>query len=247
LVRHDDYTPDELIAAECALRDESALTYDETRGRNAWEREVEDACLWRALALEGGETVIDAGCGTGLHLPKLLDTAEQVIGIDHSERSLGVARGRVPGPAAARLRLLRADLRSLPVADQSADRVLCSQAIQFVPTVERRSAVARELRRVLRPGGLLVVTGYRWLGHLRRHKEGLWGPLYYYAFTSREFGKLFREAGFAQVEVGGTVIWPRLAKLVRMPVETQARYAFTPLGRHLADYVIVRASPAPLP
>jgi ubiquinone/menaquinone biosynthesis C-methylase UbiE len=246
-VRHHEYAPDELIAAERALRDHEAATYDANRERDAWELEVEEACLWRALELERGQTVIDAGCATGLHLPKLLDTAEQVIGIDHSERSLERARGRLAGSASARVRLHRADLRSLPVADQAADRVLCCQAIQHIPTAERRSAVARELRRVLRPGGLLVVTGYRWLGHLRRRKEGLWGPLYYYAFSAREFGQLFKEAGFAKVEVGGTVILPRLAKLVRMPVETQTRLAFTALGRHLADYVIVRAWRAPVP
>jgi ubiquinone/menaquinone biosynthesis C-methylase UbiE len=235
------HAPDQLIMAERALRDKEAPTYEEGRERHAWEVEVEESCLWRALALEPGQTVIDAGCGPGPHLPKLLETAEQVIGVDHSERSLEVARERVAGPAAARLVLHRADLRSLPLPDKAADRVLCSQAIQFVPTAERRSAVAREFLRVLRPGGLLVITAYRWLGHVKRHKEGFWGPLYRYAFTSREFGSLFRDAGFAQVEVGGTVIWPRLAERLRMPVEMQARLAFGPVGRHLADYVMARA------
>jgi ubiquinone/menaquinone biosynthesis C-methylase UbiE len=243
--RPHEHAPDELIAAERALRDHEAPTYDEKRKADAWVLAVEEACLWRALALEPGQTIIDAGCGTGLHLPKLLETADQVIGIDHSERSLEVARGRVTGPAAVRVQLHRADLRSLPVADQTADRVLCSQAIQHIPTAERRSAVARELLRVLRPGGLLVISAYRWLWHVRRHKEGLWGPLYYYAFTSREFGKLLTQAGFAKVELSGAVILPRLAKLFRMPVETQARLAFGPLGRHLADYVIARALRGP--
>jgi SAM-dependent methyltransferase len=170
-------------------------------------------------------------------LPRLLEEERHVIAVDHSERSLEVAGGRAPNERRLELRI--GDLRALPVEDELADRVVCAEVLQHVPGDAQRLQAVRELHRVLRPGGLLGLTAYRWRGHVRRAKEGFWGSgLYRYAFTVRELAALLERAGFEDVTAGGAVILPGLAKRIGMSAEAQRRLAFTPVGRSLAHYVV---------
>lgn len=232
-----------IVARERALRDREAEVYDAHRSEESWLRDVEDACLLAALGLEPGQTVLDAGCGTGRHLPALLSHASSVVGVDFSARSLDVARSGIGADAVGRIRLVEADVRKLPLEDAHFDRVICAQVLQHLPSDEDRLAAARELHRVLRPGGILAATVYRWRGHVRRHKEGFWeGGLYRYAFTAREFERLLRAAGFSAVRVGGAGILPALTRRLGIGLDLQRRLAFTPVGRHLGDYVVARAS-----
>jgi len=237
----DEGDVEAVIAAERALRNAQATVYDAHRARHAYARSVEDEVVLHALDPRPALTVLDAGCGTGLHLGALLERSARVIGVDHSSRSLDVARARLSAADLGRTRLVTADLRALPLEDASVDRVMSVGVIQHVPTPAARGQVMRELLRVLRPGGLAVVLAYRWLGHVRRHKEGDWGDgLYRYSFTSREFRALFAAAGFEDVAVGGAVIAPALAERLRISTGTQRRLAFTPIGRHTAHYVVGR-------
>jgi SAM-dependent methyltransferase len=234
--------PDAVIDAERAVRDAQAGEYDALHPEEDWSIRVEDACLLDALSPEPGQTILDAGCGTGRALATLLGEDRRVIGVDHSAPSLEVARGRVPAAARDRLSLRLGDVRDLPVKDGEVDGVWCCGVLQHVPSAPYRAEALRELRRTLRPGGVLALSAYRWLGHVRRHKEGFWdGGLYRYAFTPREMGRLLAEAGFADVAVGGAVIAPGIAERLGMSVAAQRRLAFTPLGRTLAHYVIARA------
>lgn len=231
-----------IVARERELRDSQARSYDAHRAQESWLRDVEDACLLAALELEAGQTVLDSGCGTGHHLPALVQRAASVVGVDFSARSLEVARSRLGADDLARTRLLAGDVRNLPLEDAGFDRVLCAQVLQHLPSHEDRLAAARELLRVLRPDGILAATVYRWRGHVRRHKEGFWeGGLYRYAFTAREFERLLRAAGFSAVQVGGAGILPAVTRRLGIGVDLQRRFAFTPLGRHLGDYVVAQA------
>jgi SAM-dependent methyltransferase len=233
--------PERIVAAEREIRDRQAPVYDLHREREVYERLVEDAVVFGALDLGPELVVVDAGCGTGGSLTPLLERCARVIGVDHSEASLEVARNRVPEELRSRLELVPGDLRSVPLADRTADRVMSMGVIQHVPTDAYRRQVMEELYRVLKPDGILVVDAYRWLGHVRRHKEGFWpSGLYRYAFTAREFRALFLRSGFREVRVGGAVIAPALSERLGVSVETQQRLAFTPLGRHLAHYVVGR-------
>jgi ubiquinone/menaquinone biosynthesis C-methylase UbiE len=229
-----------IVTYERELRDREARIYDAHRTRSPYVWSVEHACVLHTLALENGQTVVDAGCGTGLYLPDLLGRAGQVIGIDHSTESLGVALERIPGEQRHRLELLSADLREVPLENAVADRVLCIEAIQHIPGSDNRRRAVAELLRVLRPGGLAVIVVYRWLG--RKKKEGFFkSGLYRYAFTTREVDRLLHEVGFTDVEVGGALVLPRLGRRLGVGVETQIRVCFTPIGRLLAHYVLACA------
>ncbi|HMJ00632.1 MAG TPA: class I SAM-dependent methyltransferase [Gaiellaceae bacterium] len=233
--------PDAIVDREREIRDREARAYDRHRAQDTYHRTVEDACVFSQLDLRPEHTVVDAGCGTGTHLEALLDRAAGVIGADHSQASLDVARERVPTEKRERLTLVAADLRAMPLEDATADRVMCFEVIQHVPTDEHRRQALRELHRILKPGGVLVVSCYRWRGHIRRQKEGFFeNGLYRYAFTASELGDLLQSARFADVLVGGAVILPALSQSLRVGVEAQLRLAFTPLGRHLSHYAVAR-------
>jgi 2-polyprenyl-3-methyl-5-hydroxy-6-metoxy-1,4-benzoquinol methylase len=97
------------------------------------------------------QAFLDAGCGDGRYLAALRDELPpRIAGVDISERILATARASVPD---AELR--QANLEALPFSDGEFDLVLCSQVIEHVLDA---SAAVRELARVLRPGGVLILS-----------------------------------------------------------------------------------------
>jgi ubiquinone/menaquinone biosynthesis C-methylase UbiE len=100
-------------------------------------------------ALPPGDA-LDAACGTGRHAVWLAAHGHHVIGVDTTEAMLDVARSKVPD---ADFRLGR--LEALPVDDASVDLVTCALALTHVVDLE---PVMREFARVLRPGGVAVLS-----------------------------------------------------------------------------------------
>jgi SAM-dependent methyltransferase len=120
------------------------------------------ACL-ALLGDVAGLRVLDAACGPGLYAEQLSVRGAEVVGFDHSPRMVDLASARVPS-ATFRVHDLGEPLTWLP--DASVDRALCALAIEYVD--DRVGALA-ELRRVLRPGGALVLSKLHptadWLRH----------------------------------------------------------------------------------
>jgi ubiquinone/menaquinone biosynthesis C-methylase UbiE len=232
--------PEEIVARERSLRDREAKTYD--LGRPPWELAVYRHAVLDQLAPQPGEVVLDAGAGTGVYVPDYVAAGAEVIAVDHSAASLEVARERLPAEQRAKLSTVVADLRSLPLDDRVADAAVCLGVIQHIPTHEFRLQTLGEILRCLQPGGRLVLVTYRWLGHVKRHKDGWWSPeLYRYAFTVRELDALLVEAGYGQVRAGGLVVLPALSRRLHVTPKFQASLMFSPVGRLLGQYVVARA------
>jgi ubiquinone/menaquinone biosynthesis C-methylase UbiE len=87
--------------------------------------------------------------GTGLNLP-LYPEGVEVVGIDISEKILEKARKK---RSKAKVSLIRADAKELPFSDNSFDTAVSTF---FLCVVLERERVVEEIRRVLRPGGLLL-------------------------------------------------------------------------------------------
>ncbi len=107
------------------------------------------------LAPAPGSRVLDAGTGSGNLAAALERGGAEVTGVDFCEPALDLAR-----PKAPRAHFQFADLtRPLPFPDASFDQVACSAVLHVLSRDQQRFAI-RELARVLRPGGRLVVTAF---------------------------------------------------------------------------------------
>jgi SAM-dependent methyltransferase len=127
---------------------------------NAWYDRP--ACL-ALLGDVAGRRVLDAACGPGLYAAELIRRGAQVIGFDSSERMVALARERASG-GEFRVHDLGQPIGWLP--DASVDLALCALAIEHV---DDRVAALRELCRVLRPDGALVLSGQHPVGSWLRH------------------------------------------------------------------------------
>jgi SAM-dependent methyltransferase len=122
-----------------------------------WARYIERTVgvTLAGLRLAPGERVLDAGCGTGALLRALLERQPSAVvtGLDASDAMLARARAVVP----ARVPLLAGDVAALPFADGCFELVVSSSSFHYW---EDKPAALAELRRVLVPGGRLVLTDW---------------------------------------------------------------------------------------
>ena len=145
-------------AEVAAMFDEVAPRYDLTNtvlslGQDrGWRSAVRDA-----LRLRAGERVLDLAAGTGTSSVALASTGARVVGCDFSLGMLrvGARAGRQTGPDA--VDLVAGDALRLPFADASFDAVTISFGLRNTADAEQ---ALREMLRVTRPGGRLVVCEF---------------------------------------------------------------------------------------
>jgi SAM-dependent methyltransferase len=101
------------------------------------------------LTLPAGARVLDAGCGSGRTLQELTDYGTEVYGLELDPGAADAARSRGHGE----VRIGR--LEELPYDDDRFDLITCLDVVEHTP--DDRVAL-RELRRVCKPGGWLLVT-----------------------------------------------------------------------------------------
>jgi ubiquinone/menaquinone biosynthesis C-methylase UbiE len=143
-----------------------------------------------------GGAVLEVGVGNGLNLSRYR-RAERVVAVDPQDPMLRLAAPRAaeaPVPA----HLVRARAESLPFADGAFDTVVASLVLCSVDDPGR---VAREIRRVLRPGGELrfwehVRSRARWAAALQRGVTPVWKLWSGGCHPARDTVATLRSAGF---------------------------------------------------
>ncbi|HJZ71556.1 MAG TPA: methyltransferase domain-containing protein [Vicinamibacterales bacterium] len=110
----------------------------------------------KRMAIKPGDRVLEVGVGTGINAD-LYPPDCAVTGIDLSSSMLEKARERVARKGLRNVRLLQMDAANLKFADDSFDIVYAPYVISVVPDPV---AVTREMRRVCRPGGRIVILNH---------------------------------------------------------------------------------------
>lgn len=184
-----------------------------------------------ALAPRPGEVVVDIGCGTGSAAFLAAEAGAEVVGVDPSPRLLEVAAAQA-GSLPVTFRA--GDAAGIPLPDASADAVISSFGIIFAPDPV---AAAREVVRVLRPGGRLVMSAWLREGALteqariRRELSGQPSSVALFAWHDRsELTELLAPLGFSVVTTehelaltGGSPESYTAAELTHHPMWVQAR------------------------
>ena len=106
-----------------------------------------------AAHLVPGADVLDVACGAGYGSALLARHAARVVGVDLSEQAVLHARPRYAD--APNLEFRAADCAALPFADATFDAVVSFETIEHIAA---QKAFLDEARRVLRPGGLLILS-----------------------------------------------------------------------------------------
>ncbi|HVL56920.1 MAG TPA: methyltransferase domain-containing protein [Burkholderiaceae bacterium] len=148
--------------------------------RQAWERSI----------AAPRPTLLDVGCGTGANLAALADRSEP-IGIDLAPEAIAFCRRR------GLMRTLVGSADRLPFADGGFDVALSCDVLSHW-SLSDKAAALREMQRVLRPGGtlLLNVPAYQWL--LSQHDVAVHQDR---RFSRREIAALLAQTGFEPIWV----------------------------------------------
>jgi SAM-dependent methyltransferase len=163
-----------------------------------------------ATQFVGGQRVLDVACGSGFGLAMLRGAGAWPVGVDYDAPTLRTIKREHPRSA-----LVTADATRLPLASASLDSVVSFETIEHVPDAR---ALLHELRRVLRPGGRLVLsTPNRAFGPLSRHTAN---RFHVREFTADELREMLSEC-FDQVQLFG-----------QRPVETYRYVPFLMVESH---------------
>jgi arsenite methyltransferase len=153
------------VAGPCGSSAETAVALEVGYGRKELDAIPEQANLGLGcgapigfLALRPGEHVLDLGSGSGVDVflaARKVGPGGHVIGVDMTPAMLERARRNAGEHGFANVEFREGRLEALPVEDASIDAVTSNCVINLVPD---KTAVFREVARVLKPGGRLVIS-----------------------------------------------------------------------------------------
>lgn len=142
------------------------------------------ARYWFARRFASGKTVLDAACGTGYGSALLAETAQAVAGVDIARDAVEYAREHFGSP---KVRFAQADCLTLPFPDGRFDLVAAFEIIEHLDNPE---AFLAELRRVLDPAGLLILSTPNRLYYTDDRQEV--NPFHVREFSYPEFEEILR-------------------------------------------------------
>lgn len=181
------------------------------RSPNIWDSpdvyELENLASDRAGAIDAtidalrslhGADLLDVGCGTGFHLPRLAARGARVVGVEPHLPLVARARARLDRVGGHTASVVAGDAEALPLADASVDVVHARWAYFFGAGCEPGLA---EVARVLRPGGVAVIVD----NDVTRSTFGAWFRRSYPAYDPVAVQRFWHRQGFATEHL--TITW----------------------------------------
>lgn len=132
--------------------DEIAGAYDDSLPAHVVEHYLRKRAGFIRAEVPPGASVLDVGCGTGALAARIRKAGYDVVGVDRSKGMLRVLKGRAPSVDA-----VAACSMSLPFADDRFDLVYCVAVMHHIAEAASVLRTLREMVRVTRRGGLLLV------------------------------------------------------------------------------------------
>ena len=171
----DKKTASEIIAKTKDDYNRMAVEFARTRGGLArrgptkpWRSRGESSLPQDLLDLKRyivkGDKNLDLGCGNGRFSELFED--EDYVGVDVSEELMRLAKEKYPNRE-----FVSINATNLPFPDNSFDKVFCLAVIHHIPSKQMRQAFLAEAKRVLKPGGLLILTAWYLLDKPKTWRE----------------------------------------------------------------------------
>lgn len=197
--------------------DSWAKTYDRSIVQHllfqpAYRMFMEELYQWRRQSADGFDA-LDIGSGTGSWLAMIAGSplpSRVLVGLDYSAAMCGVAHAKAQAIDDAPV-FVNGDSEHLPFGDGSFDLVTCSHSFHHYPN---QAAAVREMRRVLRPGGrLMLIDGFRdnvigWVLFdifITRAESTPEGRVFHAPWSLMR--QYFIDAGFSDIQQRKTGIW----------------------------------------
>jgi len=178
------------------------------------------------LDLREGETVLDLGSGAGIDVflaARRVGASGRAIGVDMTPEMLEKARANAARDGFVNVEFLRGRLEDLPLGDASVDAVTSNCVINLVPDKE---LVFREIARVLRPGGRLVVSDIVLDGELPEAVTSdllAWVGCIAGAMRRKDYLAALDRAGLGRAEILTDVDYLAAANYKSLPPELRER------------------------
>jgi ubiquinone/menaquinone biosynthesis C-methylase UbiE len=143
--------------------------------------------------------VLDAGCGAGIPITRLLAERFEVTGVDFSEAQIELAKKNVPNA-----KFLREDLTKLGFPDDAFDGICSYYAIIHIPREEHQALLANFHRMLSTSGVALLCLGAQ---HLIEdiEEDYLGAQMYWSHYDSATYQKMLKDLGFS-------IIWSKIVR-----------------------------------
>ena len=193
-----------------------------------WSRElINRAQVWK------GDRVLDVACGTGIVACRIASRGAAVTGIDITPDRIERAKLRAAEEGVS-VKWMEGDAQALPFRQPAFDLVTCQQGLQFAPD---RALAAREMRRVIAPGGRAVIATWCSLD-----QQGPYAALD--AVSQQHTGKPLFVEPFSLSDAAELQKLLVDAKFFAVNVETVTRQVRVPDPKRFATVMLTQNEPA---
>lgn len=235
---------------EILLRNTQAYEYDnffiKTRGIFGYTAQIRTVLLH--LDPQKGDSILDAGCGTGLYSSEIAKKAKSILAVDFSLKSIEILREKINKYNLSNIQTLIGDLALISLPKNYFDKAVSVEVLQHIPTQDKKNLALKNIFSSLKPKGKFIMVVYRYGGWIKppnpqeEFDHGGVG-LYRFAFTPEDCYQIFKEVGFKIVHIGGVL---NLHKKIRKRLPAwmsfiEVWFSKLRLSRKLGDYLIVVA------